>query len=273
MDNIDNIPLWKQAIYLFRYCDIVAFFEGFFDESGTHSGSPTIAVAGAIAKQSDWSLILDSWIDVLSKPKFNVSHFHASELAHFRGPYKGWDKQKQIDLSRELLDVINGYDIVFITVAVPRLLYEKVLADFPSVKLNPYGFCCMCAVDEVIRYIRETNKGTVSLVFGKGQDFESQPSTIGLRDELLFPRVKDYYQFDGLRQGSREEFRQLEVADLIAYESYKHWTNRIQRTGRPPRKSLVRLVNGNRNVGGLMNEEGVRQYLSTFDVLWNRESE
>jgi len=244
----------------------VAVLEAFFDESGTHAKSTIVVVAGALAKQDDWIVIMQEWLSTLSE--FDVPFFHASELAAFQGPFKDWREPRRRQFLSDLIDILNDHDVIYVTVGVNRALYENVRQEFRNVDLGPYGFCCMCAVGEVIQYVNKANLGTVAVVFGAGQKFESQPSTVGLRDELEHPGVKDYYKLDSLTQATTVNARQLEIADLIAYESYRNLDNNTKNQVRKPRKSLIRLLERNPLAGGLMTEEGIRFYLENFTVLW-----
>jgi len=40
---------------------------GYFDESGTHAGSPAVAVAGVLGPQDDWNRFESSWRWFLDK--------------------------------------------------------------------------------------------------------------------------------------------------------------------------------------------------------------
>jgi len=60
--------------------------EAYFDESGTHRGSPVMCVAGYLF-DSDQAFRLDQeWGATLAD--FGLSHFHAVDCAHGKGEFE-----------------------------------------------------------------------------------------------------------------------------------------------------------------------------------------
>ena len=83
----------EELLNLYRYSNSVAFFEAYFDESGTHDDASHTFVAGFIAKQSSWLSMSNQWQRVLSK--FNVESCHAKDLHNLRGEFSKWNEENR----------------------------------------------------------------------------------------------------------------------------------------------------------------------------------
>jgi hypothetical protein len=56
------------------------------------TGPPIMVVAGFISSEKVWSDFENEWNRMLKH--FGVSYFRMVEFAHFKGPYKGWEKRE-----------------------------------------------------------------------------------------------------------------------------------------------------------------------------------
>jgi hypothetical protein len=65
---------------------------GYFDESGTHYGSPATVVSGVMGSAQQW-LEYQRRLNVLKK-KYGFSVFHAKEFKQKSGQFKGWSDEK-----------------------------------------------------------------------------------------------------------------------------------------------------------------------------------
>src|SRR5437764_1233786 len=78
--------------------------EAYFDESGTHHGSPIMCVAGYLIEADQCRRLQAEWDVILLK--YNVPYFHMSACAHGAGVFADVPKQVRSDICRSLIELI-----------------------------------------------------------------------------------------------------------------------------------------------------------------------
>src|SRR6185503_4307825 len=77
----------------------------YFDESGTHSESPIICMAGYISTVEQWTHFSRNWQERIDKE--GIDCFHMTDFENRRGPFKGMSKAKGNLLIESLIKIIN----------------------------------------------------------------------------------------------------------------------------------------------------------------------
>jgi hypothetical protein len=108
---IQSIREWSRLVYpRDGHGKIFAVFEGYFDDSGSHSGAKVCVMGGYYGHENSWKSFSKSWDKVLRK--FGVESFHSKRFyGRDRGgnridDYVGWDEKKAEDFMDSLLTVI-----------------------------------------------------------------------------------------------------------------------------------------------------------------------
>ena len=91
----------------------------YYDESGTHNGSPLTVLAGFLAPAVVWSKFETEWKAVLDR--HNITHVHAKHLHHREGEHKGWTDGQVEALTADLMPVFTrnsaaisgGFSIIY----------------------------------------------------------------------------------------------------------------------------------------------------------------
>ncbi len=238
----------------------MAFFEAYFDESGTHEDSSVTAFGGVIASQSEWDPIMSAWLKVLAN--HGVPRMHANELANLRGPFRGWDDDRRKRLVNDLLDVYRDHEICLIGTAVENSVYDSIRAEFPGQRLNAYGFCCWFSIGHLILLADEAEDSKVSVTLESGPYKNVQPIQV-LQQGLISKEVQDSLGFCAAVYANKATHRQLELADVVAYDTYKYYSRELE-GHTEPRYSLKRLAEESVNRIGIMPEDGIRKALKRF---------
>ena len=258
----------EELFNLYRFFNSMAFLEAYFDESGTHKGSPIIFVAGALANKSSWMSIMRSWDRVLQK--YSVPAFHATDLANFQGPYKGWTEDNRRPFISKLLGILEKEKLFYVGTGVECDLYHRIRADYPSMRLEPYNFCCeLCIGAIIVKADKKKNINPISVTFESGQKFNSL-ALARLRKELKVERLREHYGISSISVADKKVIRTLEIADLIVYELYKHESNRILKLNRPDRYPLKTLLENTNHRCGMMDEEGIRIWLERLQESYGK---
>jgi hypothetical protein len=73
----------------------------YFDESGSHSESPILVVAGLISTAKQWRLLSREWNNTLAK--YGLDSFHMVDCVHKKPPFDALSKKDNDQLIRDLV--------------------------------------------------------------------------------------------------------------------------------------------------------------------------
>ena len=100
----------RHLAWLFR-SKVLGMFSlaGFFEESGIHSGSQIIVVAGYVSTEQDWRRLEIKWKKVLKKE--NVAQYHTKDIEADppRGIYEGWSRNRADKLTDKIVPIAAEY--------------------------------------------------------------------------------------------------------------------------------------------------------------------
>ncbi len=250
----------EEVISLFRHSGSVAFFEAYFDESGTHDEAPYTFVGGFVAKQSSWLSMARQWKQVLSK--FRVVSCHASDLNTLQGEFLGWDDNKRRSFVTSLFSVIKSESgLKSIGYGVERNLFDRIGAEYPKVELTPYTLCAeyCCAKTGAIAK-KKTHWPPVAVVFEFRQPHDSATFR-HTRDLLQSAKFRARYNINSITWIDKKGVIPLQFADMFVYELYKLHKARAKHGKsaqiRHPLQQFQKYVESH---GALLTEEEVREY-------------
>ncbi len=245
----------------------------YFDESGTHAGSPVVCVAGYLYEAEQARRLDDEWRGVLSK--FGVTHFHAVDCAHRKGEFSVLTERDRDELVTSLVDIIK----LRMTIGIAVSLSD---ADFGAFDVGNWHFegayplCALWALAGVVAWAEKHHySGKISYFFEKGHRHRQlTESAIDMLHER--PAGERYMRFHSARFVGKKDLRPLQTADILAYEWFKE-LNRINgpRTGRLMRRSLERLLESPhmhyhfsaRDIQQFV-AEGAMSLSQRFDFVW-----
>ena len=87
--------------------DLVALFETYFDESGSHDGSEVLCVAGYIFQKEDCINLDWQWKEVLGQ--YQLPFFSMVDCAHGNDPFDKLTKPERIAVATRMIDLIKKY--------------------------------------------------------------------------------------------------------------------------------------------------------------------
>ena len=247
----------------------LAFLKAYFDESMSHHTSdPSLLVVGGCTMSSDsWTELTAKWKNVLNAKEFQIEIYRSSDCNASKGQFLGWDGAKKDRLRTQLIEVLNkiwrGRSVttcpVFLWCIVDTKMFERILNEFPQLKLSPYEFCAAQIANGCVNAVREMSKvgdnHTLGLFFEKGQDVRPHVRNLLRKTIKLNARIVD------ISFVSKGDHVPLQVADMIAYEAFK---SHFEGT----RKVLVDLISS--GVGGPIHfdEPILRRLLEGYSLYW-----
>lgn len=227
---------------------LTAVWWGYFDESGTHGDPDVFMLAGYVGPERAWISLEADWIAELTKRPCPLDWYHRVDAEHGKGEFQKtpehkhyWDRTRRDALTKTLAGIVSRYRLFGFCVAlkvrefkahfVPNLKgkHERVFKD-------PYLFCFHTAMDWMFETLppRLPKREKVSFVFS-----ENEPvlGSVARRYCKIIRRSRRGDVFHMIGFAPMHQCVPLQVADLLAYESY-HWT--VARKESPVMNILLR---------------------------------
>jgi hypothetical protein len=201
-------------------------FSAYYDESGTHGGSPATALAGLVGDALECARFEREWRKVLKNHQ--LTHVRAKHLFHRQGQHKGWGERQIHRLWADLLYVFQEHK--YLTVTKTVLKHDDYrnfyIGDGPLKKErldSKYALCVRTCLHyhpvwlhdwygeaySEVSFILEAghrNAGDAQRVFSEIKNDETLPWRTSL---------------GSISFGTKQDFPILQAADLIAYWFYK----------------------------------------------------
>jgi hypothetical protein len=234
--------------------------EAYFDESGTHHGSPLMCVAGYLIESDQCRRFQAEWEAVLSR--HGVPYFHMSECAHGVGIFKEISKKDRSEICRSLIETIKLRAELGIAVSVSEAEYRSIVpAHF---KLDAYSFCLHYCLQGVAAWASKYDvRVPISYFFESGHKNQSVANSFinWIRHSRSI--------VDGLRYHSHsfvsgKKLCGIAAADLLAWEFVAAYKNTWGPKRRPVRLSFQNLMNKT-HVAMHFRAEALQEYFELFD--------
>jgi hypothetical protein len=192
-----------------------AVFSSYYDASGKEFQGRFLTVAGVVSTARKWGRFEEAWNKKLDE--VGVSAVHMKELMYFKGDFDGWDRQDRNAFLDELAPIIKrGIHKAFVTCITADAALEMARRfDFARVRAEgAYLIAAATCTMKVEAWLAEKHPGKPVMHFHeKGENGQgSLQSSPAIGSPVTFLRK--------IENGKR--VRQLEVADLIAWEYRRH---------------------------------------------------
>jgi Protein of unknown function (DUF3800) len=206
--------------------------EAYFDETG-HDDDPNsrfCGILGCLAKAEDWERLERKWQKALSEA--GIDFFHSTEFAHSTGQFKdGWkgDKKKRDDFYKYLLQIIGEVKPIFLGCLIPMPAYRSLNGDVQNMLVSAYHQ----SFHEVFRQV--LNFGIIKAIDTVTMVFDDKPKVkrdVNNLYEAVMALDKEHSNKLSRRVPSpifrnMRDVSSLQVADIIAYESFKEYSRRL----------------------------------------------
>jgi hypothetical protein len=209
----------------------------------------TYVVGGFFSNEYTWADVEKRW--GAENQRVGVSRYHAANVNARSGEFEGWEKEKQIVYSKNLLQILRDQktDIHAVSCAMWASDYYRIISDEGRRKLgSPYVACFKNCVATIAREMELRG-------FQPEDKFEVVLDRSAYEGEAVevFYKMKDerkwayHHRLATCAPGSWEDFVPLECADLIAYETFRLIHDRTK--GDKVRKALQLMFSDNGFLG------------------------
>jgi hypothetical protein len=239
----------------------------FMDESGTHDGSPVVAVAGLISTFERWIDLEREWARILMA--YHVPVFHMSDFEAGRGVFRGWPPDRRRQFLGRLITTIVDNTIAGFGCAMMMEQYERCVPEDVRLALkHPYYFCLHNCLRTLLVFHDEITgsfQHRFRFLFDRKPTYEgiAAQTYYNVRERLDSPGILGDMTF-----GNKQEYIPLQAADLLVYEVAKHCLNWYTVPRRPKRVSL-QLSEVNRELSiAVPTDDQLRMFADDFRVEW-----
>jgi len=220
----------------------MAMFRAYFDESGTHDESRAVCLGGYVSTVAAWDRLEIEWNVMLANE--NLEILHRVDLENFRKEFKDWDDKRRKRLLVKATRLIRAYTMKGLFGAVFKKDFERTMPECVQRAFGgPYGWLVHDAMIGIGHWGEDRGQtAPVEYVFEEGahgrKQVERMFKTLG-KDKHWGAKLL----LGGWSFAKKENVVQLQTADILVYEVYKHVTNRIvDGERREIRKSVKRLI-------------------------------
>src|SRR5208282_2655323 len=237
----------------------MGMFSAYFDESGTHAGSPVLAVAGYMGFADKWARFEEKWERVLKAYSVEVP-FHMTDFENRQQGFKHLEGRTRNQFFTQLVRIISEAALFGFGAAVSLADYEKLVKGPVKNSLGtPYTLCTQQCLLLVSRWMDEfLYEGQVAYFFEAGVLRASETAEVWqkiIKDDKERRRCKAL----SIRFASKRDLRPLQAADILAYETWKHLKNTLAGSPRQRRESLNVLLSHNIYRGRFIGRKELQQ--------------
>jgi hypothetical protein len=150
-----------------------------------------------------------------------ITRYHATYCSNFRGEFKGWTPEEQVNLTKRLLQILKNYSTFTIAWDVN---ISDVCAVFPEAKDDPKRACFSILTKFMLEIVgQDTGKSTITLFHDRNEEYDT--TILESFNKLVGdPKFKYRNKFNTIAPLSSETCIALQSADLVAYEVLKRAT-------------------------------------------------
>jgi hypothetical protein len=230
---------------------------GYIDESYDGKDHPDdFTLACIMCSAEDWKGISSRWRELFRKINENLSsqgrkpitRYKAAECNGSHDEFEGWSRQEKLALTLQMSEIFDHARIKLTHLAY-SLHLSKIHEKIPSV-LDPKAFAYAMLFQQIIKGSLEmlnVLKEESSITFIHDRCDYDQVYLALFNLVLMDADAEQKRKLTTVSPMANEDCPPLEIADLIAYENYKHHIN--QSEGKTDKRTIDYLVEQGR-LGG-----------------------
>jgi len=223
---------------------LIMFAEAYFDESGSHDGSPVLAVAGYLFTSRHVKRLETDWRKMLREHK--LPYFRMSSCAHGARPFEKLDKSQRIEIEKCAIDLIQKHMSVGVAVSIAESEYNSWLPGHNPIG-SAYTFCCWMALVGIRSWIdRNGWKDTkISYCFESGHRYQGEANDL-MNKIFGHPILCEHYRYKSHSFIRKESVCAVQAADLYAWQHATFFKNRLSGKNKP-RKDFEALLSNRKH--------------------------
>lgn len=225
--------------------------EVYFDESGTHAGSPMMTIAGYLFKKEQAQRFSRDWAKCLKR--LGLPAAHMTDCATGNGAYASMTLEERILSEKLLIENIKRRSVLGFSVAVDPHLYDEVMGPFAT-SMPAYSYLLMIAVAGVRNWAQSIGyDGRIAYFFESGHRHAREANQYMNMIAEYGPEVAGFMYYQAHAFLDKRNALPLQAADLLAWLHRNHLM-KLREDRRKPRADLLALVRP-RDIAGEVSRE------------------
>jgi hypothetical protein len=246
---LNNLALSSKTIVL----------GGYFDESGIHDEGKILVMCGYIGPSDEWGRVERVW-----REEFGNIVFHAADLESGFGDFKGTGPRERDRIKSRAIEIVTHSALLGIASGVVKEHYLQVFntPELQAVSGSPYEACFQDAIDRALdrSAMFVTEDRHTAFVFDQQEEWQRKGKMMWDGMMQLSLDEWDFREFaESLTFGSKKKLVPLQIADHLAYETYKYLHNKHYDPNRRRRIAMNRLLSWPQNYGRYIDLRGARE--------------
>lgn len=223
----------------------------YFDDSGTHAGSPVVLMGGLMGVERQWTDFESAWDAHLKAPlggeRPPLKRFHMYDCEHGEGEFGHWKKAERDRFIYELREVIFASGLFGYACAIDRKEWDGLIrATVREMTGDAEQYCVISCILRTLEHAKRLAPGEpVAFVFDNRPHREES-------NKKIFDLYNGYHKIGGpIPEPARIAFESsadtlpLQAADLFAWEVRNHAIDWIHLGHDAPRRPhFVALTKG-----------------------------
>lgn len=224
---------------------LVSLLQAYFDESGTHDGSPVMAFSGYIIRKPQAARFRKEWASALAKasegkPK-PLPYFHMREAGGNppRGIFEGYTYDEVDALARELIRITRQRTLIGFSVVFKRADYDDLIAARHAMPCA-YAFGAYAVMLRIRKWAEKNGiEQKFAYFFEAGNEDEPEARDF-IKWLTASEQIKQHLRYYSDTWIPKAGAPTLQSADMLAWHTVKHFANMA--AGKSMRKDLEALV-------------------------------
>lgn len=213
----------------------------FFDESGTHCGSPITVVAGFVGLEDAWDALWREWEARLQK--WQIRAFHAAACASGYAQFTGWGKDRCEECHLDFISLLARHDVWAVGAAISRNDFGAAVMGRPieCFFTTPEKLCLRHILEVVCDSAAERwPDERLALVFERSDTNKRWADDLDMLGEDSVWEHRS--RVDSIEIKPKKERPQLQTADALVYEVFREFVRHDPVKGPAEQRSQFRLL-------------------------------
>jgi hypothetical protein len=233
--NVDKGPASPLAgadferlldIYLGKGGTSVSTVEAYFNDSGTHPGSPVLCVAGYVFDKERAINFDREWRALLGV--YHLPYFRMSACAHGSEPFNELSAGQRAALELNLVAIVNKWMTCGLAITVQPDVLGRILSTRSGLAESPFSYCARFILTSVRRRIEEKKiVGDCAYVFESGHQSQDEANEI-MHRLYLDAKLRRAHRYLSHAFISKSIATPLQAADMLAWQWYTDSRRRIR---------------------------------------------
>ena len=196
-------------------------FHGYFDDSGTHTSSPVVTMAGYLSLAGDWKPFEAKSRKLFKRER--IQAFHAVDFFQKQGEFKNWEPARQLSFAMDWYEIAADHIKHGITISVDKDRFKNVKSEHKRLPTtSDYGYCLhiimkrLCADENIWEFIK--NNG-LSIIIGASRPKRYAGIKSVFHDIARENNLEKY--FESLTSAKKTSSIALQLSDYLAYFSWQ----------------------------------------------------